>query len=127
MLYTIAVSGQECTDTVTIGSLSHDNNIVALDRTFILAGYKIPYSGTVVAWELCYQISPAASVTFYSGIWRITRTMSDNTDYTLVQSNTVTYDPRGTSTNVYPCQIFNLSNTDQFTAPGSRINCGIIF
>ena len=121
MLYTIAVSGQECTDTVTVGSLSHDNNLVDLDQTFILAGYTVPCSGTVVAWEFCYQISGVASVTFYPGIWRITGTMSGNTDYTLVRSNTVTHDPRGDSANIFPCQIFNLSDTDQFTAPTGSV------
>ena len=120
ILYTIAVSGQECTDTVTVGSLSHDNNIVTQDQTFILAGYTVSCSGTVVAWEFCYQISGAPSVTFYPGIWRITGTMS-NTDYTLLQSNTVTYDPRGTSANTFPCQIFNLSDTDQFIAPAGSV------
>ena len=121
ILYTIAVSGQECTDTVTVGSLNHINNIVPADQTFILAGYTIPCSGTVVAWEFCYQISGAPSVTFYPGIWRITGTMSGNTDYTLVQSNTVTYDPRGSFPNLYPCQIYNLSDTDQFTAPAGSV------
>ena len=50
MLYfitTIAVIGQQCTDTV--GSLSHDSNIVTQGQTYILAGYTIPCSGTVVA------------------------------------------------------------------------------
>ena len=123
-MYTIAISGQECTDTVTVGSLSHDNNTVTAAQTFILAGYTVPCSGTVVAWELCYQ-RVAATVTFYPGIWRITRTMSGNTDYTLVQSNTVTYDksvrdPQD-SANDFPCQIFNLSDTDQFTAPAESV------
>ena len=125
MLYTIAVSGQECTDTVTVGSLSHDNNIVTQGQTFILAGYTVPCSETVVAWEFCYRISPAASVTFYPGIWRITGTMSGNTDYTLIQSNTVTYDPSvrdpQDSANINPCQIFSLSDTDQFTAPAGSV------
>ena len=121
MLYTIAVSGQECTDTVTVGSLIHDNNIATLDQTFILAGYTVPCSGTVVAWEFCYRISAVASVTFYPGVWRITGTMSGNTDYTLVQSNTVTYDPSGDPANLYPCQVFNLSDTDQFTAPAGSV------
>ena len=121
MLYTIAVSGQECTDTVTVGSLSHDNNFVTANQTFILAGYEVPCSGTVVAWEFCYQISGAPSMSFYPGIWRITGTMSGNTDYTLVQSNTVTYDPRGSALNNFPCQIFNLSDTNQFTAPAGSV------
>ena len=122
-MYNIAVSGQECTDTVTVGSLSHDNNIVTNDETFILAGYTVPCSGTVVAWEFCYRIV-AATVTFYPGIWRITGTMSGNTDYTLIQSNNVTYDQSVR----YPqdpinvgCQIFNLSDTSQFTAPAGSV------
>ena len=119
----IAVSGQECT--VTVGSLSHDNNIVTLDQIFILAGYTVPCSGTVVAWEFCYQINGATSVTFYPGIWRITGTMSGDTDYTLVQSNNVTYnqsahDPQD-PTNRFACQIFNLTDTDQFTAPAGSV------
>ena len=122
ILYTIAVSGQECTDIIIVGSLSHDNNIVLFDQTFILAGYTVPCGGTVVAWEFCYQIRGAASVTFYPGIWRITGTSGNsNTDYTLVQSNNVTYDPRGDSANIFPCQIFNLSDTDQFTAPPGSV------
>ena len=123
IIHYIAVSGQECIDTVTVGSLSHDNNIVDLDQTFILAGYTVPCSGTVVAWEFCYQIL-GATVTFYPGIWRITGTMSGNTDYTLVESNIITYDQTVRDPqdpiNV-GCQIFNLSDTDQFTAPARSV------
>ena len=123
ILYT--VSGQECIDTVTVGSLSHDNNIVTIDQTFILAGYTVPCSGTVVAWEFCYRLSDSPSVTFYPGIWRITGTMSGNTDYALVQSNNVTYDQSVRDpqdpTSIYPCQIFNLSDTDKFTAPAGSV------
>ena len=126
ILYTIAVSGRECIDTVTVGSLSHNNNsIITVDQTFILARYTVPCSGTVVAWEFCYQRGGVQSVTFYPGIWRITGTMSGNTDYTLVQSNTVTYDQSAYDpqdfTNNFPCQIFNLSDTDQFTAPARSV------
>ena len=64
-------------------------------------------------------------MTFYPGIWRITGTSGDNTDCTLVQSNTVTYDPSvhdpQDSTNIFLCQIFNLSDTDQFTAPAGSV------
>ena len=122
-MYTIAVSGQECTDTVTVGSLSHDNNIVTNDQTFILTGYTVPCSGIVVAWEFCYQISGKALVTFYPGIWRITGTMSGNTDYTyaLVQSNNITYKQSLSDTGIVFCQIFNLSDTDQFTAPAGSV------
>ena len=101
--------------------MNHDNNFVPFDQTFILAGYTIPYSGVVVAWEFCYLINDSPSVTFYPGIWRITGTMSGNTDYALVQSNTVTYDPIGDPANLFPCQIFNLSDTDQFTAPAGSV------
>ena len=125
ILYTIAVSGQECADTVTVGSLSHDNNIIPLDQTYILAGYTVTCSGAVVAWEFCYQLS-GVTVTFYPGIWRITGTMSGNTDYTLVQSNTVTYDqsvrdPQDPNNAMRGCQIFNLSDKDQFTAPAGSV------
>ena len=122
--YTIAVSGQECTDTVTVGSLNRSNiNIVPLAHTFILAGYTVPCSGTVVAWEFCYQRSGAPSVTFYPGIWRISET-NDNTNYTLIQSNSVKYDPSvygPQDPNDFGCQIFNLSDTDQFTAPAGSV------
>ena len=105
--------------------MSHDNNIVTVDHTFILAEYTVPCSGTVVAWEFCYQIQGVTSVTFYPGIWRITGTMSGNTDYTLVQSNTVTYDQSVRNpqdpTNNFLCQIFNLSDTDQFTVPAGSV------
>ena len=63
----------------------------------------------MVAWEFCYQISNDTSATFYPAIW--TR-MGPGNDYALVRSNDVTFDPRGTS-----CQIFNLTDTDQFIAP----------
>ena len=55
-------------------------------------------------------------MTLYPGIWRITGTSGDNTDYALVQSNIVTYDPRGTPDNLSLCRNFTLSDTDQFTA-----------
>ena len=104
--------------------MNHDDNIVTVGQTFILAGYTVPCSGTVVAWEFCYLISSQTSATFYPGIWRITGT-SVNTDYTLVQSNTVTYDQSVRDTqdpaNLFPCQIFNLSDTDQFTAPAGSV------
>ena len=120
MLYTIAVSGQECM--ATVGSLSHDSNIFTQNDTFILAGYTLPCSGTVVAWEFCYRILGATSVTFYPGIWRITGTMGGNTDYELVQSNSVTYDSSiQTSIHFDSCQRVNLSTTDQFSAPAGSV------
>ena len=119
-IYTTAANGQECTDTV--GSLDHRNiPIVFNHEILILAGYTIPCDGTVVAWEFCYQISNAASVTFHLGILTITEMSDNKTKYSLVQSNNVTYDPRGSPDNPYPCKIFNLSVAEQFTAPAGSV------
>ena len=119
LLYTIAVSGQECTDTV--GSLSHDGNIITQGQTFILVGYTVPCSETVIAWEFCYRILNA-SVTFYPGIWRISGTSgSSNTDYELVQSNSVTYDSSIQTSIIASCQRVNLPTTNQFTAPAGSV------
>ena len=119
-MYIAVVSGQECTDTV--GSLSHDSRIVPVDRTFILAGYTVACNGTVVAWEFCYRTA-GGSVTFYPSIWRITGVGggSGNTDYTLLQSNTITYDQRIQTSDIDSCQRVNLSPTDQFTAPAGSV------
>ena len=97
-------------DKVFVGSLNHD--IVDKDDTFILATNIIPCDGTVIAWEFCYQISNDTSATFYPGIWRISRQRGMGNDYELVRSSNVTFNPRGTS-----CQIFDLADTDQFVAP----------
>ena len=107
---------------VTVGSLSHDSNIVTASQTFIFPGYTILCSGTVVAWEFCYQSSNATSMTFYPGIWRIT-IPSDNVkmDCELIQSNSVTYDPRSSGGDLHPCKIFNLLTTGQFTAPAGSV------
>ena len=118
---TTVVSGQECTDTV--GSLNHDSNIVPSDLTFILAGYTVPCNSTVVAWEFCYRISDA-SLTFYPGIWRITRINNNNNlrDYALVQSSNITYDASiQTNGIINSCQRVNLSVIDQFTAPAGSV------
>ena len=103
--------------------MSHDSNIITDERTFILAGYTVPCSGTVVAWEFCYRTS-GGSRTFYPGIWRITRTNGVNTDYALIQSNTITYDASintGGIDHNNACQRVNLSTTDQFTAPAESV------
>ena len=99
--------------------MSHDSIIVTQGQTFILAGYTIPCSGTVVAWEFCYRISSATSVTFYPGIWRITGT--SGTDYELIQSNGVTYDSSIRTIGIDSCQRVNLLTTDQFTAPAGSV------
>ena len=120
LLLYCTIAGQECRDTV--GSLNHDNDIVTVDYTFIFADYIVQCRGTVVAWEFCYQMS-GASVVFYPGIW--TTNGNSNTDYALVQSSTVTYDQSVRDpqdpTNLRPCQIFSLSDTDQFTAPAGSV------
>ena len=100
--------------------MNHDSIIVTQGQTYILAGYTVPCSGTVVAWEFCYQIS-GGSVTFYPGIWRITGTSGGNTDYELVQSNTITYDATINTGGIDSCQRVNLSTTDQFTAPAGSV------
>ena len=119
--YTAAVSCDQCTGTVTVGSLGHGNTI-SEDKTYILAGYEIPSNATVVAWEFCYQKTDATSVTFYPGIWRITDIKENgDTDYELVQSNAITYYPNG-STDQFPCLLFNLTITDQFNvSEGSAV------
>ena len=106
---------------VAVGSLSHDSNIVSQGSTFILAGYTVQSSGTVVAWEFCYRISGGGSVTFYPGIWRITGTTGGNTDYELVHSNTITYDQSIQISSINGCQRVNLSTTDQFIAPAGSV------
>ena len=116
----IIVSCDKCTEPVTVGSLSHGNTIVE-DKTYILAGYVIPHNGTVVAWEFCYQRSEATSVTFYPGIWRITDTkMNGDTDYELVKSNNITYDPSNT-TNPLSCLTINLSVEDRIAVSAGSV------
>ena len=114
ILYTAAVSGLNCT--VTVGSLSHHSKIVFVEHIFILDGYTVPCTGTVVAWEFCYRISNGTA-TFYPGIWRRSEKNDANTVYELIQSNSVTYDATIQTSSVDSCQRVNLSTTDQFTAP----------
>ena len=100
--------------------MSHDSNIVPQGQTFIFAGYTVPCSGTVVAWEFCYRTA-GILVTFYPGVWRITGIIGGNTDYELVQSNTITYDGSINTGGIDSCQRVNLSATDQFTAPTGSV------
>ena len=105
--------------------MSHDRNIVPFIKTFILAGYTVPCSRTVVAWEFCHRAGNNVPVTFYPSIWKITGTVStSNTNYELVQSNRVTYDSTvltGGIDHDHPCQRVNLSTTDRFTAPAGSV------
>ena len=91
-----------------------------VDRTYILTGYAVLCNGIVVAWEYCYQISSAEQVTFFPGIWRITRT-SDVDFYTLIQRNEVIFDSRGTPPNLFICSMFNVPDTEQFIAPAGSV------
>ena len=99
-----------------------DSSIIHEDRTYILAGYTVPCNGTVVAWEFCYRVLGTTSVTFYPGIWRITdqNTGNGDTDYQLIQSSNVTFNPSGTS-DIDLCQNFTLSKKDQFIAPSGSV------
>ena len=106
----------------TVGSLNYGSSNIDKDETYILAGYTVPCSGTVVAWDFCYQLSDRTSATFYPGIWRITdQENNGDTDYELIQSNTVTFNPSGNSSNTHPCQKFILSDREQFTAPSGSV------
>lgn len=112
------VSGQNCMDKITVGSLDQDNtdtnnNVVLEGLTFIFAGYAIPCSGTVVAWEFCHRTSSEKSATFYPGVWNNDSDLS--TEYILIQSTSVTFDTRGGDMNV--CQKFSVLEKDQFIAP----------
>ena len=93
--------------------MSHDSTIAIvlvehsylLDIQFHVVELWLPGSSVIK------EVHGAISVTIYPGIWRITET-SSNTDYTLVQSNTVTYDqsvrdPQDPNT-IFACQIFNI-------------------
>ena len=116
--YIVTVSGQECTGAV--GSLGHDSNFVTVDQTYILAGYTVSCNITVVAWEFCYRSSNGL-VTFYPGIWRIIGMQGGNTDYELVQSNSVTYDQSIQTSGIDSCQRRNLTTSDQFIAPAGSV------
>ena len=61
-------------------------------------------------------------MTFYPSIWMPTD--DDTNDYTLVQSNAVTFIPTrvgNSGSDNISCQTFNLSDTDQFTAPAKSV------
>ena len=92
--------------------------IITEDQTYILAGYVVQCEGIVTTWEFCYQILNATSVTFYPGIWNTSSSGGDTT-YSLIQSNTVTFTPNGTSPD--SCQNYTLPATEQFIAPSGSV------
>ena len=102
--------------------MNHDARIITEYKTFILAGYVIPCSGTVVAWEFCYETNDLKWTTFYPGIWRITRLRKNGIiNYKLVQSNNVTFKPNSIDSGNFICKKFTLPDTDQFTAPAGSV------
>ena len=109
-----------CTAPDTVGSLDYDMKIVTAAQTYILAGYTVQCEGIVTTWEFCYQKLNASSVTFYPGIWEITGTSGGSTTYSLIQSNTVTFDSR-VGDNTFSCQSYTLPVTEQFTAPSKSV------
>jgi len=63
------------------------------------------------------------SLTFYPSIWMPSDDNGTN-DYTLVKSSTVTFMPTRVGVedgDSFSCQIFNLSEADQFIAPAGSI------
>jgi len=58
-------------------------------------------------------------VTFYPGIWELTGTSGGSTTYSLIQSNTVTFDQ--SIGNTFSCQNYTLPVTEQFTAPSGSV------
>ena len=118
MLYIIcvAVNGQVCTIPNSVGSVFQTGGgIIGTSQTYILTGYTVQCEGVVTTWEFCYQLLAAPSVTFYPGIWERT----GGTTYSLVQSNTVTFNPSVGST--FSCQNYTLPVTEQFTAPSGSV------
>ena len=112
----VAVSDQDCSKTV--GFLNYSkNDIVTEDRTFILDDnqHTIPCEGNVTAWEFCYKIGEK-NESFNASIWKVT----GNT-FVQVNSTNITFTPTSNNSEVFSCQIFNLSDTDQFTAPAGSV------
>ena len=66
-------------------------------------------------------------MTFFPGIWKITRRSGKNDmghgniNYELVQLNQVTYNSSGSSLNMCPCQCISLAKADQFFAPAQSV------
>ena len=105
---------------ITVGSLDHDEMIISADHTYILTGYTVQCEGIVTTWEFCYQKHGATAVTFNPGIWEGERIgNSTNYRYSLIQSNTVTFNPSVGST--FSCQNYTLPVAEQFTAPSGSV------
>ncbi|XP_065899838.1 uncharacterized protein [Dysidea avara] len=111
------VNGQVCTVPNSVGSVFQTGGgPIGTSQTYILTGYTVQCEGIVTTWEFCYQILGAvSSVTFNPGIWERT----GGTTYSLIQSNTVTFNPSVGST--FSCQNYTLPVTEQFTAPSGSV------
>jgi len=87
-------------------------------QTYILTGYTVQCEGIVTIWELCYRrpLISLGTLTFYPGIWENTV----DTTYSLIQSNSVTFNPSGIGIAVL-CQNYTLPETEKFTAPSGSV------
>ena len=84
-------------------------------QTYVLAGYTVRCEGIVTTWEFCYQRQGFSSLTFNPSIW-----MKTGNTYSLIQSNTVTFDPSSGSGS-FLCQNYTLPIAEQFTAPSESV------
>jgi len=106
-----------CTAPDIVGSVFESGTAtIDPDVTYILTGYTVQCEGIVTTWEFCYQILNVQSVTFYPGIWE---NIGGTNNYSLIQSNTVTFTPNGP--NSFSCQNYTLPETEQFTAPSGSV------
>ena len=94
-------------------------DVIEQGQTYILTGYTVQCEGVVTTWVFCYQVLGATSVTFNPGIWERTGGSSNTNDYSLIQSNTVTFNPSVGSQ--FSCQNYTLPVTEQFTAPSGSV------
>ena len=105
-----------CTSPETVGSVFEtEAGVIGQGPTYILTEYTVQCEGIVTTWEFCYQRLGVSSVTFNPGIWERT----GSTIYSLIQSNTVTFNPSVGST--FSCQNYILPVTEQFTAPSGSV------
>ena len=73
----------------------------------------------MTTWEFCYRLLTVPSLTFNPGIWEKTGSSGGDPIYSLIQSNTVTFNPSVGST--FSCQNYTLPVTEQFTAPSGSV------
>ena len=121
----VIVSSHNCSRTV--GSLNHNMNSIPIvqDQTVILADhqYTVPCDGNVIAWRFCYQLfgNNGSVVSFSAGIWRSSNTnYSGSTNFMQVNSSVISF-YQNVSGGASYCQTFNLSTTDQYTAPAGSV------